>query len=386
MAIIANDINKFLEALHSSETMSVIAVTGGGHEAITHLLGKSGASRTVLEALIPYSSNSLVEFINEKPSKYVCTETALLMAHKAYIRAVELKDVGTPVVGLACTATTTTDRAKKGAHSCHIAAWTPTKRTSYSLEFIKNLRNRTEEEDVISKLILNALADHSNVDLNLPITLKDQESIQVQEIMYEDPIHALFNNQIETVIVRSQNQLIADESFNGGILSGSFNPIHDGHHRLASVASSILNSEIALELSITNVDKPPLEQLEVRKRVSQLSEKWPIIISKAPTFLQKSRLFPGCTFVIGWDTATRLLDPKYYNGEQLNMITALKEIQNHGCRFFVAGRLDHDIFKTQSDLHIPEILVDMFEPINEKLFRHDLTSTELRQTQNKKEF
>ena len=289
MAIIANDINKFLEALHSSETMSVIAVTGGGHEAITHLLGKSGASRTVLEVLIPYSSTSLVEFIDEKPSKYACAKTALLMAHKAYIRAVELKDTETPVVGLACTATTTTDRAKKGAHSCHIAAWTPDKRTSYSLQFVKNLRNRTEEEEVISKLILNALADHSNIHLNLPIALKGQEAIQVKEIIYGDPIHALFNNQIETVIVRPKNQFVADESFTGGILSGSFNPIHDGHHHLASVASSILNSEIALELSITNVDKPSLSQLEVRKRVSKLSEKWPIIISKAPTFLQKSQ-------------------------------------------------------------------------------------------------
>ncbi len=40
--------------IHTTPTMAVLIVTGGGTQAIADLLAVPGASRTVLEALIPY--------------------------------------------------------------------------------------------------------------------------------------------------------------------------------------------------------------------------------------------------------------------------------------------------------------------------------------------
>jgi len=48
-------------------------------------------------------------------------------------------------------------------------------------------------------------------------------------------------------------------------------------------------------------------------------------LTRAPTFREKARVLPGCTFVIGADTARRLVDPRYYEGSQARMIAALAE-------------------------------------------------------------
>ena len=48
---------------------------------------------------------------------------------------------------------------------------------------------------------------------------------------------------------------------------------------------------------------------------------------QAPLYPTKARLFPGSTFVIGYDTAIRLVDGKYYGGDDaaLLQIAAMKQ-------------------------------------------------------------
>ena len=45
--------------IHATPVMAMVVITGGGTQAIADLLAVPGASRTVLEALIPYSDASL---------------------------------------------------------------------------------------------------------------------------------------------------------------------------------------------------------------------------------------------------------------------------------------------------------------------------------------
>ena len=59
----------------------------------------------------------------------------------------------------------------------------------------------------------------------------------------------------------------------------------------------------------------------------------------AATFETKAELFPGAAFVLGWDTAVRVIDPKYYGGEA-GRDAALGKLLIAGCRLVVGGRLD----------------------------------------------
>src|SRR4029078_10122502 len=90
----------------------------------------------------------------------------------------------------------------------------------------------------------------------------------------------------------------------------------------------------------TNVASPRLAGETVRHRVAQFAWKAPVELTRAPTFLEKSRLFPGTTFVVGADTAERLFGAKYYGDDEARMHLALEEMANSGASFLVAVRLD----------------------------------------------
>ncbi len=372
-------VHRLVERLHASPTMAVVVVTGAAAQSIAWLLGVPGASRTVLEALVPYASPSLVGFLGYGPEQYVSAQTARDMARRAYQRALRLRKESVPVVGVGCTATIVTDRPKRGEHRCHVAAWSERGVTTYSLQLVKGLRDRQGEEDVVSRLVLRALAEASGVEYDLPIGLDARERVEVASVAYDDPLSALLASHVSTVTIGPDGRMAADAPVRGAVLAGSFNPLHQGHERLASVASRMLGVPVTYELSVTNVDKPTLTRDEVDRRVSQFAGRAPIVVTRALTFIQKARLFPGCTFVIGWDTAVRLVEPRYYEGDRFKMLSALVEIGELGCRFLVAGRVDGGVFHTLADVPIPDGLEGMFTPIPESDFRADISSTQLRQ-------
>ncbi len=101
-------------------------------------------------------------------------------------------------------------------------------------------------------------------------------------------------------------------------------------------------------------------------------------VTNASTFVEKARLFRGATFVVGIDTAERILQVRFYDGRAELMADSLAEIQDVGCRFLVAGRSMGGNFVTVSDLAIPSEFSDLFVELSERLFRADVSSTELR--------
>jgi nicotinic acid mononucleotide adenylyltransferase len=190
------------------------------------------------------------------------------------------------------------------------------------------------------------------------------------------------------------------------LFSGSFNPLHEGHERLAAAvlaqqspsSSSSPAPTLIFELAIQNVDKPPLDTVTIQQRLQQFTTAaatsslggrgcpWPIAITCAPLFLQKARLFPGVCFVIGADTAVRLVKPQYYNNSRGEMLVALAELKHLNCSFVVSGRIVGAAFVSASDaladFDLPASLLDLFRPID---FRHDLSSTDIRSRQQHQE-
>jgi hypothetical protein len=160
------------------------------------------------------------------------------------------------------------------------------------------------------------------------------------------------------------------------LLPGSFNPLHAAHCKLAEIASVRLGHPAAFELSITNVDKPALDRDEIERRLRQFDHR-PVWLTRAPTFVEKARLFPGVVFVVGADTAERILSPRYYRDTSLD--AALSEMRSQGCRFLVAGRVATDgRFVSLDNLSLSPGQRDLFDAIPPDVFRMDLSSTQLR--------
>src|SRR5690606_16064621 len=81
----------------------VLAITGGGTEAIGNLLKVGGASSYFIEAHVPYGMKSLDKFLGFKPEKYCSPETARHMAVESYKRAIAHGAKAEEAVGIGAT-------------------------------------------------------------------------------------------------------------------------------------------------------------------------------------------------------------------------------------------------------------------------------------------
>jgi hypothetical protein len=167
----------------------------------------------------------------------------------------------------------------------------------------------------------------------------------------------------------------------GGLLSGSFNPHHDGHEQLRRAAECWLGRPVHYELPLLNAEKAPLDAGAVIARCAQFADA-PIAVTRAATFVEKAQILPDTVFVVGADTALRVVQPRFYGADPQRMAAALAEIRQCGCRFLVAARRIEGQLVTVRDLVLPAGYDDLFEELPLDRFRSDLSSTDLRRPPN----
>ncbi len=374
-------IKQFIQAIHDAPERIVLVAAGAGTEALSNLLGVAGATRTLLEALVPYSKAAFDEFLGQTPAKYVTERTARLMAGRAFTRARWLDADANPVVGVACTATIVTDRPKRGEHRAYIAVWQPDRLVEYGVHLNKGYRTRAGEENLVSHVILNALADALSLDRQLPLSLTEQDKVTVTTHHFGQATQRLAQGELNCFGVTADGRIRYKHMKPQALLSGSFNPLHDGHLELLQVSSRLLKHPVAFECAAKNVDKPAISPETMLQRIAQFAGRWPIYVTNAATYLEKARLFPNTVFIIGFDTAERILHPRYYQNSQKALHAALAEIAAQGCSFMVAGRKDRmGVFRNGEQLNVPEPFRTLFKTIPADAFRKDISSTELRAT------
>ncbi|GIT45014.1 MAG: hypothetical protein Ct9H300mP11_29500 [Chloroflexota bacterium] len=375
------EIKAHIERIHSTQHKAVVAVSGAGTQAVAWLLGVPGASRTILEGLVPYGHASMNAFLGFEPNQSASAQTAKDMAKSAYKKAKSQLEDDSPPIGLACAATIATDRPKRGDHRAYVSAWDQAGYVLYSLNLHKGLRDRSGEEEMVSKLLVHALLEVSGLASEVELGLTPGDELEIERVEHGSPIARLLSGEADWLVFRG-GSLSVEGKVPKGLLPGSFSPLHQGHRGLVAAAARLVEAEVGYELSVTNVDKPDLEESELLKRMSQFEYDETVVLTRAETFFKKARMFPGRIFVVGWDTAIRLVAPRYYGGDISEMMVALAEMLTARTRFLVAGREDQGVFKTLADISLPEGFAGLFSDITEDQFRENISSTQIRAMQN----
>tara|TARA_B100001287_G_scaffold197942_1_gene167497 strand:+ start:1526 stop:2113 length:588 start_codon:yes stop_codon:yes gene_type:complete len=184
----------------------------------------------------------------------------------------------------------------------------------------------------------------------------------------------LLNNRIKFY---SYNDDLKNENYNLNnslILSGSFNPLHEGHIELLKASSKEFKKNPLFEISIKNVDKSEINFNDLMDRINQFRSLGKLVVTNSEKFEEKSKIFKESIFVIGYDTALRLVDNKYYNDD---FRRSLKIIEKNNCSFLVSGRFINKKYKKPNNINF-EGYDYLFNILSEEKFRIDISSTELR--------
>ena len=359
--------NIAVSEIHRAPQQGVFYVTGGGSLLVSDLLTVPGASNTVLEAQVPYASEALADMVGPDDIVACSDGTARRMAVTAYLRASTLlagsgrNDV--EAFGFAITASLASLTNKRGTHRAHIAMQTRTTTHTWFVELRKGARTRDSEERVIADTAVNVLAQSLGVRSG-PREIATRDAVETASAN----IVALFAGPADVCGTPGT-----------AFLPGSFDPLHDGHSQMQADASRRIGRPVQFELCVRNVDKPPLDFIEVACRRKQFADA-EIVLTNTPTFVEKATLLSqgnGITFVVGTDTIKRIGESRYYLDDEARD-TALNELENLGTEFLVYGRLGDHGFETLNDLSLPDALNRISQGVSEQDFRVDVSSSEMR--------
>lgn len=368
-----------VERLHATPHRTVFAFAGAGSRVLAWLHAVGGSSRTVLEAVDHYHPTSLREALGRDPDPAVSPEVAIDLARACHARALRLvasENPPGPVFGLGLTATIATDRVKRGDHRAEIAAADGLGVRRVGIGLAKGARDRAGEEEVVGRWLLQLAAEASGLQGWAEPELGPTD--ELSEAFVPSPAFAAFVDDPDAVLWidadgRPGARDRPDEA--PALVSGSFHPMHEGHRHLADAAEARLGRPVAFEMALSNAEKDPVTPAAARTRAAQAYGARAIVLTHAPLFADKAERIPGVVFVVGADTARRVLEPRFYGGDA-GLLRAMQRIRKAGARFLVAGRAGEEGFRTLSDLGVPPAFDDLFEPL--PAFRIDLSSTELR--------
>lgn len=342
----------------------VLAIAGAGTRALAALQGTPGCSRVLVEAFVPYGPFALDRFMGQPLASHAHPDAARAMAWSAWRKAIASGI--TDAVGVSCCAALATDRERKGADRAHFGWCDGLTCRTWTMPLDRSL-GRPGQEETASGALLALLAG------------PDEPGLPP-----EDPREA--PGPLAEVLAgqRPWARVEADGAVRTGpapdlVVSGSFNPLHAGHVGLARAAEHLTGRRAAYEVTAANADKPAMATGELLRRIRQFHGVGPLVVTRLGTFSAKADSLAGAVFVVGHDTATRILEERFYPVEAGGLAGALEHLRERRCSFLVAGRATEDgAFHSLDERSLPEKARGLFKPIPEEVFRLDLSSSDIR--------
>ena len=346
-------LDKQIALLHTRPILIALATTGAGAGCQSALARVPGASNTLLEGIFPYSNEAMIDLLGMLPTNFASEETAIAMARKMSKRGGDLamrrKLNPTSVVGLGLTAVVGTNRPLRGDHRVCVATCRDEEHIQIAtVRFEKksdgfSLLSRKRECDLVDIIAINMLLLSGGID-QVPFA---NRGIVGGDVQPADRQYAILRPRIAVPRGRfGDSVLIAPDGKQSDItllnpqkhilFPGSFNPFHQGHRAIANKVTQETGKKVVFMIEADHPDKGKLEPCQIDRLARQFeSENLVVLTAGLRLFIDKAEAFPGFDFIVGSDTLSRLLNPKYYPFSIERMLTRFRLLKT---RFLVARR------------------------------------------------
>lgn len=389
---------KLIDDLKSSNASLYICCTGGGSGIQDILWREPGTSSYLVGASFPYSMSEFDSFIGFKlGDKYCSQKAAVELAMAAYIKAREyciLNPGKDNPIGMGLSCATSTNRERRGSNSVFVVTCNKYGFFTAVIGFPSGVGEyaRQTDGDFINQVGLAAIATtigkeyaikysynteqlsgnfENKLFTHISLQMKEIPPVLAREQFFEHPYFDC--NGTKDKILAGANLLF---------MPGSFNPIHDGHRDIAWKTGNLTGQQCVYMVTVDSVHKKPLLVPEMLDRVAisrleryGIYQQGDILFTQNdPLFIDKAKNYPGCGFIIGYDTAARMLDPKW--GPEI--IPMLHEFRKYKTKFYVCGRIIDGELKTIKDLNYPSYFNELFIEVPNTGTDH--SSTKIRET------
>src|SRR5262249_37666617 len=154
-------------------------------------------------------------------------------------------------------------------------------------------------EEVLDRVLLNALAEALGVPRRVPVPLLPGEQVESDPVSPADDLSRFLAGELAAVCLEPDARVRAEATRPRLLVPGPFSPLPGGQCGLGEVAAGMRGRPAAFELTVATADKPPLADGEVRRRLAAFAWRAPVWLTRAPTFAEKAALFPGGVFAVG---------------------------------------------------------------------------------------
>ena len=292
----------------------------------------------MLEAIVPYAEPALARFLGGRPDQFCSPATARAMAMAAYRRAVEMADApgDGPGRGLHRRAghrpaeARSASIARRGSNAARRRGWS---RSNWKRDVAPAKKKKISWPTSCSIWWPSVVDFRIRAPLALPTASGLQQAHDRGAELRGRRCWPARSIRCASV---PPSQPTAPPEI---LFPGAFHPLHDGHRGMAAVAAAVARGAGR----IRNRDRQCRQagaRLSGDRAVACGSSRadQPLWLTRAPTFVEKSLLFPGVTFIVGADTMERIAAARFYDDDPRRLDRAIETLARQGCRFLVFGR------------------------------------------------
>lgn len=301
-----------------------IIATGAG-AGIQHQLWEiPGSSAYLSGCSFPYTGEEQEDLLGFMPEHFVSPEAAVDLASAAYMKA--YKFGGKKAVGVGLTASVASEKEHRGDHRVDICIMTDDKVHLFHKILEKGVgevkrRDDGKTCDMMAFLMLLESIGVMETDSVLRFSTDATELAKARFFMH--PFFAASGKRLDTLPKGKY-----------ALMSGAFNPPHEGHFGVADAAMEQYNHRAVFEVTADPPHKDALSVQTLLQRAKLLQGRDRLFTTQLPFYIDKARKYPGRPLIVGADAMVRMLDPKW----GLDIGEMLAGFYDLGTKLYVSGR------------------------------------------------